>query len=71
VSIKFFKITLPVRVVEDDPMRPVYEPRPECEDRILTVSVEMGRNATSRDAVEELARRLEKLCNDDPPYEGG
>jgi hypothetical protein len=70
--VKFFEVKLAVKVREAlavgfGARRSGPRLDPDLfEDRELVVSVAMGNDATRDDAVEELARRLEKLCNDEP-----
>lgn len=64
---KFFEVRLVVGVRETLPSSSDETEFGEC---VLTVCVPMGDGATPRDAVEALARKLEKLCDDPPPYEG-
>ena len=68
--IKFFEITLPVRVRETQSvwrpvrigeMSPEYKPEEEFEERQLTLHVEMQHTATAEDAVKYLAEKLEKI----------
>lgn len=59
---KFFEVRMVVQVRETEPMSGCTSALKDCE---LVVTVYMGDNAKPEDAVEELARRLGKLCNDD------
>lgn len=67
---KFFEVMVPVWVRETTPGSEDVRWHRDTSTP-LRVTVHMGKGATHEDAVAELARRLEKLCNDDPPYEGG
>lgn len=66
---RIFEVRIAARARELDPMSGRKE-SPLTEHEIV-VTVYMGDNAEPEDAAAELARRLEKLCNDEPPYEGG
>lgn len=74
---KFFEVKLAVRareslVVGFSAHRVGSQPGvDQFEDYELTVTLHMGDSATPDDAVKELARRLEEVCNDAPPYSGG
>lgn len=65
---KFFEVRFVVRARENEPMS---SPKGEFELHELAVTLHMGDSATPDDAVKELARRLEEVCNDAPPYSGG
>jgi hypothetical protein len=60
MSIRMFEITLPVQVEE---MRDNAREEHAVGNHRLTVRIVMGPAATARDAVEELARKLERACN--------
>ena len=66
---RIFEVRIAARARELDPMSGREEsPLTEHE---LVVTVYMGDNAKPEDAAAELARRLEKLCDDGVLYEGG
>ena len=73
---KFFEVRFVVRAREValSPIWRVTEPMSSRKDELeheLAVTLHMGDSATPEDAVKELARRLEEVCNDASPYSGG
>ncbi len=54
MSVRFYDIVLPVVVREDGH---------EVDARPMTVTIMMGSDATPKDAVEELARRIQERCD--------
>jgi GTP cyclohydrolase III len=61
MSIRLFEIDIPVQVREMERLH--HEEEAVNHQSRLTVRIVMGPNATPKDAVEELARNLESVCN--------
>ncbi len=61
MSTRWFEVEIPVLIRESQPFRD----KGALEQYSMTVTVIMGPGATTKDAVEELGRRIQSVCNTD------